>query len=101
MLTKVLLQTRGVRVQTVGAAFVAQGLQTLHPRLLKGPQIASQSWLADLTNPADQMVRQLQALELDRFHLALHFGVRVQIALGFQRGPIAGGKGGTNHAAFP
>ena len=67
MLAKVLLQTRRVRVQTVGAAFVAQLLQTVQPLLLKGPQIAHQGRLADLTNPADQVVRQLQALEMDRF----------------------------------
>jgi hypothetical protein len=101
VLAKVLLQTCRVGLQAVGASCVAQLLQPVHPVLLKGPQIAPQGRLADLTYPADQVVWQGQALEIDRFHFALHFGVRMQIALGGQCGPIVVGKGGTNHAPFP
>ena len=101
MVAKVLLQTRRVWVQAVGASCVAQLFQTVQPLLLKGPQITPEGRLADLTNPADHVVRQREALEIDRFHFALHFGVRMQIALGFQRGPVAGGKGETNHELLP
>ena len=101
LLAKLLLQTRPVRRQTIGAPRVAQLFEARHSALLKGAQIAQQGRLGDLANSANQMVRQIQTLERDRLHLTLNFRVRMGLALLLQYLTGFRSKGKLNHGFSP
>lgn len=101
LLAKLLLQTRPVRLQLAGLPRVAQLFEARHAPGLKGAQIAQQGRLGNVANAANQMVRQSQTLEIDRFQLALHFRVRMGIALFFQQLPGFRSKGKLNHGFSP
>ena len=97
MLPQVSLQALGLLAQNTGLSAILAPFEPRNAFLSIGVQIPYQGWLAQTANAPDLVVGQIQALQIERLQLTLHFGVRVSVSLGFQSVGLGLGKFQLNH----
>jgi hypothetical protein len=76
-------------------------LESLDAPLLELAEVTSQGILGDPRQPADLLVEQALAREVDRLHLLLHPGVRVVEALVMEGLDVLGDEADVDHRRDP